>query len=243
MHSIEASDLVRHGRAPGPAAILGKSLRALSIANANGEVGIGGDVGRTSARSSPPRAWAGGAGAGHLYGEYADTIVATAQRAPDSEQTDQVQVVCPSGFHPRADLRLGRDREARHVQQRLRAGERRRSIILPRSLRHDTANDSIQANRACSAPRAVRPRPRRQPPGAPSTSAQQRRSIGTVPPSAVSSASWPRVQQSRSLLVAAANRFAALERPQRWKALASSPAVRNLRSRRPTPAVRIATAR
>ena len=97
MHSIEISNLVRHGSTPAMKALLQEiASDQLLIANANSEVGIGGDVGRSHCAIEPTddglrlekQCLA------ISYGEYADAIVATARARPDSEQTDQVQAFC-----------------------------------------------------------------------------------------------------------------------------------------------------
>ena len=56
MHSIEASNLVRHGNSEPLQALLGEiASEQLLIANANSEVGIGGDVGRSICAIEPER--------------------------------------------------------------------------------------------------------------------------------------------------------------------------------------------
>jgi acyl-CoA dehydrogenase len=97
MHSMEVANLVRHGTTE-PLRELLRTLSAeqLLFANANSEVGIGGDVGRSRC------ALEGDDAAPTLvkealaisYGAHADAIFATARRSVDSEETDQVQVVC-----------------------------------------------------------------------------------------------------------------------------------------------------
>jgi acyl-CoA dehydrogenase len=97
MHTIEVSNLVRHGKSDAFHDLLREvSSEQLLLANANSEVGVGGDVGRSLCALEAN-------GHGLLlhkealaisYGEYADAVVATARRNPDAEETDQVQVVC-----------------------------------------------------------------------------------------------------------------------------------------------------
>lgn len=97
MHSIEVSNLVRQGGTE-PLQELQRLLcsEQLLFANANSEVGIGGDVGRSNCALE-------GDGAtlrltkdalAISYGAYADVIAATARRSPGSEPTDQVQALC-----------------------------------------------------------------------------------------------------------------------------------------------------
>jgi acyl-CoA dehydrogenase len=97
MHSMEVANLVRHGTTE-PLRELLRTLSAeqLLFANANSEVGIGGDVGRSACALENE----GGTlrltkdALAISYGAYADVIAATARRSPDSEPTDQVQALC-----------------------------------------------------------------------------------------------------------------------------------------------------
>jgi acyl-CoA dehydrogenase len=97
MHSIQVACLVRHGDSPTITAFRRKvAEEGLLLASATTEVGIGGDV-----RSSTC-AVEMGAGSFHLrkqtpvisYGAYADAILTTARRTPDSAPSDQVLVIC-----------------------------------------------------------------------------------------------------------------------------------------------------
>jgi acyl-CoA dehydrogenase len=97
MHSIEVANLVRHGTTEALQE-LARELAAeqLLFANANSEVGIGGDIGQARCAVEPD--------GGRLrlvkdalaisYGEYADVIFATARRSPEAEATDVVQAIC-----------------------------------------------------------------------------------------------------------------------------------------------------
>lgn len=129
MHSIEAVNLRRHGTTPALRGLMGEvATTQLVIANANSEVGLGGDVGRSSCalegtgttRTLDKQALA------VSYGEYADVVVATARRDPDASATDQAFCVlrradytleptstwdtlglrgtCSRGFRVRADV-------------------------------------------------------------------------------------------------------------------------------------------
>jgi acyl-CoA dehydrogenase len=85
MHSIEVSNLARHGSSDELQEFLAEiASKQLLIANANSEVGIGGDVGRSNCAIEPAE---GGLRLAKdalaiSYGEYADAIAATARRAP-----------------------------------------------------------------------------------------------------------------------------------------------------------------
>lgn len=97
MHSIEIGNLVRWGTS-GPLQdfLVEVGERQLLLANANSEVGIGGDVGRSLCALEPR-------GDGFVlvkkalaisYGLYADAIVTIARRTSESAETDQVMMVC-----------------------------------------------------------------------------------------------------------------------------------------------------
>jgi acyl-CoA dehydrogenase len=98
MHLIQVACMVRHGHTPFFRAYLRDEVadRQALLASATTEVGTGGDV-RTSGcavieehesfkleKQAPVIS----------YGEYADAVLATARRAPDSPPSDQVLVLC-----------------------------------------------------------------------------------------------------------------------------------------------------
>jgi len=97
MHSIQVATIVRHGS---PAAIESLAPRLLAgellLANANSEVGLGGE--RRSSLCALEPTDGGFRLDKHAstvsYGEFADGILATARRAPDSQPQDQVLAVC-----------------------------------------------------------------------------------------------------------------------------------------------------
>ncbi|GAA4836767.1 acyl-CoA dehydrogenase family protein [Luteimicrobium xylanilyticum] len=100
MHTIQVACLVRHGGSEELATFRKRvAAEGLLLASATTEVGIGGDV-----RSSTCAVEARDDGF-HLrkqapvisYGEYADAILATARRTPESAPSDQVLVVCEKG--------------------------------------------------------------------------------------------------------------------------------------------------
>lgn len=97
MHTIEVANLVRHGNTEPLRGLLRElSAEQLVFANANSEVGIGGDVGRSRCaleRRDDTLTLTKDALA-ISYGAHADVICATARRTPDSEETDQVQAIC-----------------------------------------------------------------------------------------------------------------------------------------------------
>jgi acyl-CoA dehydrogenase len=97
MHQIQVAGLARHGTTAAIDDVLARvATGSLLLANANSEVGLGGER-RSSICALEPN------GDGFRldkqastvsYGEYADGILATARRAPDSLPHDQVLVVC-----------------------------------------------------------------------------------------------------------------------------------------------------
>lgn len=96
MHSIEVVALERFGTTPALRAFLSDlAADQLVVANANSEIGIGSEPGR----SKCALVHAGGRwtlekeALAISYGEHADAIVATARREPDSPETDQVAVL------------------------------------------------------------------------------------------------------------------------------------------------------
>jgi acyl-CoA dehydrogenase len=98
MHQIQVATLVRHlHRDSWHEAYLGRLVREQRlIASVTSEVGTGGDMGRSVAALTP-------AGDGRLrfekqaptvsYGEYADDLLTTLRRAPESEPGDQIAVL------------------------------------------------------------------------------------------------------------------------------------------------------
>jgi acyl-CoA dehydrogenase len=97
MHSIEVGNLVRHGTTE-PLRELQREVVAeqLLFANANSEVGIGGDVGRSrcAVEVVDGRPTLVKDALAISYGEFADMVVATGRRTADSEETDQIQAIC-----------------------------------------------------------------------------------------------------------------------------------------------------
>lgn len=249
MHSIEVSNLVRHGSSDPLQGLLAEiASKQLLIANANSEVGIGGDVGRSICAIEPTEE--GGMtlekqALAISYGEYADAVVATARRGPDSEQTDQVQVVCR-----RDALTLERTSSWDAIGLRGTCSNGFRLVasvdpemIYPVPFAAIASNGGIQASTillsaawvglaevaAAKAHEYVR--------------AAARRSIGTVPPSARHLAEIAaELQQARSLLAAAATKFTMLEAGEQMEEPGFVASVRNLKVCTSELAVRIATA-
>ena len=103
MHQIQVASLVRHGRSDFLRNYLAQvAEHQLLLASATTEIGVGGDV-----RSSVCTVERDAAGRIRLekmapvisYGAYADGILATARRSPESPPNDQVLVLCrPPGL-------------------------------------------------------------------------------------------------------------------------------------------------
>jgi acyl-CoA dehydrogenase len=97
MHSIEVFNLVRFGTTPDLRAFLEEvGTGQVLLANANSEVGIGGDVGRSACAFEERD---GGLvldkqALAISFGRYADAIITIGRRSPDATETDQLQVVC-----------------------------------------------------------------------------------------------------------------------------------------------------
>ena len=100
MHQIQVACLISHGRSPALEKVLGQvAMGSVLMANANSEVGLGGDVSRSLC------ALVHNNGRVHLeknvlalsYAEYADAITVNARRHPDAAPNDQCLLVCGPG--------------------------------------------------------------------------------------------------------------------------------------------------
>jgi len=97
MHQIQAACLVRHARSDALLDLMRELVSSqLLLASATTEIGIGGDVKSSScAVESDGTSFTLEKNAPVIsYGAYADAILATARRSPDSTPGDQVLVVC-----------------------------------------------------------------------------------------------------------------------------------------------------
>ena len=97
MHQIEIAYLARHGTTPALRAVLQEVADyQLLFANANSEVGIGGDAGRSicAVERSDGMFRLEKEAVAISYGAYADGIIATARAGAESAPTDQVLVLC-----------------------------------------------------------------------------------------------------------------------------------------------------
>ncbi len=247
MHSIEVSNLVRHGKSDTLQKLLGEiASEQLLIANANSEVGIGGDVGRSICALEPTddgvklvkEALA------ISYGEYADAVVATARRSPDSEQTDQVQVICR---RPNFTLEQISSWDAIGLRGTCSNGFRltadvEEGMIYPVPFATVAANGGIQASTILLSSAWVGLAEASAAKAHEFVRAAARRSIGTVPPSAGHLAVLAtELQKSRSLLAAAASSFTLYENSPEMESPGFVASVRNVKVSTSELAVSIAT--
>jgi acyl-CoA dehydrogenase len=96
MHTIEAFNLGRHGTTPSLRDFTREVAKhQLLLANANSEVGVGGDVARSiCALNNTQQSWTLEKDSLAVsYGEYADAIMTTTRSSPDAAETDQIYVI------------------------------------------------------------------------------------------------------------------------------------------------------
>jgi acyl-CoA dehydrogenase len=248
MHSIEAHNLARHGTTP-PLQALAMEISAdgLLLANANSEVGVGGDVGRSLCaldRSTTP--WTIDKQALAIsYGDNADVVLTTARHDADAPETDQVFVLCRRGsftLDPISEWDTLGLRGTCSRGFRLRA-DVDPDLIFPSPFAVVANDGGGQARQlllsavwvglaeaaAARAHAFVR--------------AAARKSIGTTPPSALRLAEIAgELQEARSLLTAQSLRFAWLDANEDLENAGYVMALRNLKVSTSTLAVRTATA-
>ena len=119
MHMEQMFVLLKYGTTPSLRRVVEEVVdKQLLIANANSEVGIGGDVMRSNAALEPDGdGWRFDKQAlAASYGLDADMILSTARRSPDAAERSGALPSPYSGLHPRADERLGHAQVTRHLQ-------------------------------------------------------------------------------------------------------------------------------
>ncbi len=217
MHSIEAFNLARHGTTPALRALCKElAADALLIANANSEVGGGGDVGRSfCAVESGRTPWTLTKECLAIsYGEAADLIFATARKSPEAAESDQVFTICrraETTLEPLSEWDTLGLRGTCSRGYRLQANIEP-DLVFPVSF-SDVANDGggqvrqlllsavwvgLAEAAASRAHEFVR--------------AAARKSIGTTPPGALRVAEIAaELDEARALLVALATRFSWLD--------------------------------
>ena len=100
MHQIEVAYLIGHGETDALRSLLRDvATGSVLIANANSEVGLGGDVGqsRCALVHDEGRVRLEKDVLALSYGEYTDAITVNARRDPDAAPNDQVMLVCGPG--------------------------------------------------------------------------------------------------------------------------------------------------
>ena len=214
MHTIEALNLDRHGTSPALRDFARDVAKdQLLLANANSEVGVGGDVARSiCALDNGGEPWTVEKEALAIsYGEYADAIMTTTRSSPDAAETDQIYIVVRRGsftLEPISEWDTLGLRGTCSRGYRLRA-EVDPGLVYPMPFAN-IANDGLGQARqlmlsavwvglaeaaAAKAHAYVR--------------AAARRSIGVVPPGALRVAEMvSELQAARSLLIASAVRYA-----------------------------------
>jgi len=248
MHCIEVYNISRHGATDG-LRTLGRDISSegLLLANANSEVGIGGDVGRSiCALDTSATPWTLEKHALAIsYGENADVIMTTARRAPEAAETDQVFLAARRGnfdLEPTSEWdTLGlRGTCSRSFRLTVRADP---ELVFPVPFAVIANEGSGQARQlllsavwvglaeaaAAKAHAYVR--------------AAARRSVGSTPPSAIRLAEIAAdLEEGRSLLVAHALRFSWLEAKGDLENAGFTIALRNLKVSTSMLGVRTSTA-
>jgi acyl-CoA dehydrogenase len=248
MHSIEVSNLVRHGTSDPLQQLLGEiASKQLLIANANSEVGIGGDVGRSicAVEQTDDGLRLEKQALAISYGEYADAIVATARSSPDSEETDQVQVICR---RPDFALEQTSTWDAIGLRGTCSNGFRLVATVAPEMVNPVpfaviASSGGIQASTILLSAAWVGLAEAAAAKAHAFVRAAARRSIGTVPPAAGRLAELAvELQEARSMLTSAATRFTLLENSEEMESPSMIASVRNVKVATSELAVRIATA-
>lgn len=248
MHSIEVSNMVRHGTSE-PFQDLLREIASdqLVLANANSEVGTGGDVGRSiCALESTGRGLVLEKDALAIsYGEYADAIVATARRNPDSAETDQIQMVCRK---PDLTLEPTSTWDAMGLRGTCSMGFRLVAQVDP-SMVYEApwsviaATGGVQAGLILLSSVWVGLAEAAAAKAHTSVRAAARRSVDSVPPSAVRLAELAaELQQARSLLASSALRYAMVDGSEEMDSPGFIAALRNLKVSTSELGVRVATA-
>jgi acyl-CoA dehydrogenase len=248
MHSIEVSNLVRHGSSDPLQELLSEiASKQLLIANANSEVGIGGDVGRSicAVETTDDGLRLEKQALAISYGEYADAIVATARSSPDSEETDQVQVICR---RPDFELEQTSTWDAIGLRGTCSNGFKLVATVAPEMVNPVpfaviASSGGIQASTILLSAAWVGLAEAAAAKAHAFVRAAARRSIGTIPPAAGRLAELAvELQEARSMLTAAATRFTLLEDSEEMESPSMIASVRNVKVATSELAVRIATA-
>ncbi|HUD69471.1 MAG TPA: acyl-CoA dehydrogenase family protein [Acidimicrobiales bacterium] len=248
MHSIEVYNIARHG-ATDALRSLARDISAdgLLLANANSEVGVGGDVGRSiCALDNTGTPWTLEKHALAIsYGENADVILTTARRDPDAAETDQVFIATRRGdfdLEPTSDWdTLGlRGTCSRSFRLTVRVDP---ELIFPVAFSTIANDGSGQARQLLLSAVWVGLAEAAATKAHAYVRAAARRAVGTMPPSAMRLAEIAAdLEAGRSLLVAQALRFGWLESTSDLENAGFTIALRNLKVTTSTLGARTATA-
>jgi len=217
MHTIEVFSLNRHGSTPALLALAQDVVSEnLLLANAYSEVGVGGDVSRSlCAIETAKIPWTLDKQALAIsYGEHADVVLTQARRSADATETDQVLIACRRldfDIEPTSDWDTLGLRGTCSKGFRLQC-EVRPEMIFPVPFATIVNDGAGQARQLLLSAAWVGLTEAAAAKAHSFVHAAARRTIGTVPPSAIRLAEIAAdLQEGRSLLVASALRFGALD--------------------------------
>jgi acyl-CoA dehydrogenase len=248
MHSIEVYNIARHGSTDALQSLARDiSADGLLLANANSEVGIGGDVGRSiCALDNTATPWSLEKHALAIsYGESADVILATARSGPDAAETDQVFIAVRRGdfdLEPTSEWdTLGlRGTCSRSFRLTARVDT---DLVFPVPFSAIANDGSGQARQLLLSAVWVGLAEAAATKAHAYVRAAARRSVGSTPPSAIRLAEIAAdLEEGRSLLVAQALRFGWLESKSDLENASFTIALRNLKVTTSTLGVRTSTA-
>jgi acyl-CoA dehydrogenase len=248
MHTIEAFNLGRHGTTSTLRDFTREVAKnQLLLANANSEVGVGGDVARSiCALNNVQQPWTVEKDALAIsYGEYADAIMLTMRSSPDAAETDQIYVVvrreaftleplsewdtlglrgtCSRGFRIIAEV------DPELIYSAPFATMANEGLGQARQLMLSSVWVGIAEAAAAKAHEYVR--------------AAARRSVGVVPPGALRVAEIvSELQAARSLLITSAIRFSSFAEGNEMSGASFSITLRDLKVTTSKLAVSISTA-
>jgi acyl-CoA dehydrogenase len=248
MHSIEAFILARYGTTPELKDFSREVVtEKLLIANANSEVGIGGDAGRSlCALDDSGAIWTIEKQAQAVsYGEYADVIVMTARRNPDAGESDQVLVLVPKGD---VEMEALSDWDTLGLRGTCSRGFRLQAKVNPGNVFPapfaTIANDGgSQARQLLLSAVWIGLAEAAGTKAHEYVRAAARKSVGTVPPSALRLAEITAdLHMARSLLSASVSRFMDLDARDILDDISLTVALKNMKVSSSTMGVKIATA-
>jgi len=248
MHSIEVSNLVRHGRTDAFHDLMREiASEQLLLANANSEVGVGGDVGRSicALEETAHGLRLTKQALAISYGEYADAIVATARRNAEAAETDQIQAVCRK---PELELEPLSTWDAMGLRGTCSRGFRLVAkvdpdLVYPVPFAVIASTGGLQAGMILLSSVWVGIAEAAAAKAHSTVRAAARKSPGALPSSAMRLAELAaQLQQSRSLLAASVARYTAVDGSEQMEDPALISELRNLKVSTSELAVRIATA-